>query len=208
MTGDRTSPIASRTVLLRSNGRQRKYRVSSPDSLKTSLHSIHRHDLVWNSGLVVTNSAIHGRGIFASRVFRKGDSIARLTGRIIRGSDALSDPDYIGIGPDTWIDPDLPFSTINHSCSPTAGFGRRRYIYALDDLVPGQEVTIDYSTTEADLDWEMSCECGASNCRQTLRAIHFAYPDKDFPPVASPLMMRVWRNRLDRAAMPFTACLR
>lgn len=177
--------------------------MSSRDSLRSSEHPVHRHEMVWNSGLVVTNSAIHGRGIFVSRLFKAGDPLARLSGSMIRGSDALSDPDYIGIGPDSWIDPDLPFSMINHSCSPTAAFQRRRYIHANVDLFPGQEVTIDYSTTECDLEWEMDCSCGASNCRQVLRAIQFAFPDPAFPPPASPLMRLVWRNRVSRSPFGF-----
>lgn len=177
--------------------------MSSRDSLRSSEHPVHRHELVWNSGLVVTNSAIHGRGIFVSRQFRAGDPLARLSGRLIRGSDALSDPDYIGIGPDTWIDPDLPFSMINHSCDPTSAFGQRLFIHALIDLVPGQEVTIDYSTTECDLEWEMDCNCGASNCRHVLHAIQFDFPDPALPPAASPLMLRVWRNRVRRSPFDF-----
>ncbi len=176
--------------------------MSSPDALKSSAHALHRHDLVWNSGLVITNSAIHGRGVFVSRDFRAGSPITRLSGQLMRGSLALSDPDYIGIGPQCWIDPELPFSTINHSCEPTAAFGRRQTIHAVRDLSPGDEVTIDYSTTEEDPDWQMDCACGTTSCRGVLRAIQFAFPDPERPPLASPLMLAVWRRRLKRPAIP------
>lgn len=175
--------------------------MGSRESLQAVPHAAHRHAAVWNSGLVITNSPIHGRGVFVARTFEPGDSVAQLSGRLIRGSQAQSDPNYIGIGPDAWIDPDLPFSTINHSCEPSAAFGRRRFIYALRRLEPGSEVTIDYSTTEVDIDWEMRCACGARNCRGTLRAMQYSFQDLFLPPVASPLMLRVWRNRLTHAAL-------
>ncbi len=54
-------------------------------------------------------------------------------------------------------------------------------------------MTLDYSTTEVDPEWRMSCGCGADTCRQELRAIQIAFANQIFPPPAAPGMQAVWR---------------
>jgi len=53
---------------------------------------------------------------------------------------------------------------INHSCSPNCGIKEKFKIVAMQDIVKGQELTIDYEMTE-NSDWSMDCECGNNNCR-------------------------------------------
>ena len=62
-------------------------------------------------------------------------------------------------------------SYMNHSCSPTCWFvhGGDRYegvMVAVRDLVPGDEITYDYCTSEdCDLTPAWDCHCGSSECR-------------------------------------------
>ena len=62
-------------------------------------------------------------------------------------------------------------SYMNHSCSPTCWFvhGGDRYegvMVAVRDLVPGDEITYDYCTSEdCDLTPAWDCHCGAGDCR-------------------------------------------
>eukprot|EP00927_Polykrikos_kofoidii_P003008 TRINITY_DN11196_c0_g2_i1.p1 TRINITY_DN11196_c0_g2~~TRINITY_DN11196_c0_g2_i1.p1 ORF type:complete len:632 (+),score=84.62 TRINITY_DN11196_c0_g2_i1:165-2060(+) len=62
----------------------------------------------------------------------------------------------------------------NHSCYPTAGIKEdQAKMVALRDLMPGDEVTYDYATTEC-FPWPWcregwECNCGASNCRGRVR---------------------------------------
>ena len=46
--------------------------------------------------------------MIAGRRFEAGEPVWTLTGRPIFGAVTESGPNYIGLGPDVWIDPDLP----------------------------------------------------------------------------------------------------
>ncbi len=110
--------------------------------------------------LAVRKSGIHGYGVFATTSFKKGRYIATVRGSKVtyksyfRGqSNRYSD--WIGVGKDTWIDPVDEFQYINHSCNPNVGMAGSRTIkaYALRDIEEGEEITIDYSTIEADAEF-------------------------------------------------------
>lgn len=112
------------------------------------------------ASLAVLESPIHGYGVFSRQAIKKGRFIAEL-----RGSRVYYEPtiygqsnrygDWIGIGKNTWIDPIDEFQYLNHSCNPSAGLKgtRKLRLYAMRDIAPGDEITIDYSTTEEDLDY-------------------------------------------------------
>lgn len=141
-------------------------------------------------------SRIDGVGVFAARGFAAGEPIVKLRGRVKRGYyDPGLGPNWIGIGPNAWIDPDRPLDWINHSCEPNAHFGRRRVLIALRDIAPQEEIAVDYSTTESDPEWTMPCACRAVRCRQGLHAIQVSFADRADPPEASPLMQLIWRKR-------------
>jgi len=80
---------------------------------------------------------------------------------------------WVGIGKNLWIDPVWPVSKINHSCNPNIGLKGKVRLYALTDIVVGDELTLDYSTTNAETDWTMKCRCGSSKCRKTVTSIQF-----------------------------------
>ncbi len=110
--------------------------------------------------LTVQRSSIHGYGVFIKQPIKKGEFIAELQGsRVIYKSTVYGQSnrynDWIGIGKDTWIDPIDEFQYLNHSCNPNTGLKglRKLRLYALRDLTPGEEITIDYSTTEEDPDY-------------------------------------------------------
>jgi len=150
--------------------------------------------------IYIGRSAIHGAGMIAGRRFEAGETVWQLTGKPVFGAVTESGPNYIGIGPDVWIDPDLPFDHINHHCAPNAAFGQRRRLVALRPIAPHEEITMDYSTTEADAAWAMACSCGAESCRKMLYSIQYAFAHQEAPPPASPVMQLVWRNRHAAAA--------
>lgn len=140
-------------------------------------------------------SAIHGKGMFAGRRFEPGDLLCTLSGRAIFGAVTEDGPNYIGLGPDVWIDPVKPLDHVNHHCRPNAAFGPRRGLRALRLIHPGEEITIDYSTTECDENWWMRCVCSAPDCRGVLYAIQRSFAGQEEAPAASPLMQLVWRKR-------------
>ena len=146
--------------------------------------------------LAIRPSQIHGWGLIARRPLAPGDKIGRIAGRLVcftttSPEDAATGPDYVGVALNVWIDPLPPFKYLNHSCRPNAAVTRRRTVVALTSIPAGEEITIDYSTTEADPYWSMACSCGDPVCRRKLLPIQITF---DKAPVAPPGILRAWRR--------------
>ncbi len=62
-----------------------------------------------------------------------------------------------------------PMRYTNHSCKPNARLcirqGRVEF-YALRDITPGEEITVDYGETHHE--GRLACQCGAPGCRGAL----------------------------------------
>jgi hypothetical protein len=142
----------------------------------------------------IGDSAIHGRGVHAGRGFGAGDVIWKMTGKPVFHSSAEGEPNLVGVSPTMWIDPDPPISHMNHSCAPNAAFGPKFELVALQPIFAHDEITFDYSTTEADPAWTMACACAHPDCRAALRAIQIAFAGAHEPPAASPIMQQLWRR--------------
>src|ERR1035437_10055222 len=127
---------------------------------------------------VVGKSSIDGNGIFATRDFKKGDIVFILKGKIHTYinkniKDTFEHPDWVGTGKNTWIDPIREYHFINHSCNPNMGTKGKVTFCALMDIKKGDELTFDYSISEADSNWKMKCNCGSKKCRKIIRSIQF-----------------------------------
>ena len=126
-----------------------------------------------------------GKGLFAKKNIKKGEVIFIVKGKIVKG---LYGADYSQVHPrclaaDTnmWLSPlrTNPWWFINHSCKPNAGLKGKVTVVAMKNIKKGQEITIDYSTTEDDPTWTMKCRCGHKNCRKIIRSARFL-PEKLF----------------------------
>lgn len=137
------------------------------------------------SGLCeVRNSAIHGRGVYATRAIKKGEKIIEYVGELIdkeesdrrahiqaERAEKLGDAAvYIFTVDDDYdLDGNLPWNTarlINHSCEPNCEAwidGTRIFIHALRAIKQGEELSFDYGF---DVDtWEdHPCRCGKKSC--------------------------------------------
>lgn len=139
--------------------------------------------------VVVRNSPIHGRGVFAVGAIAKGERIIEYTGERISHAEAdrrygelhegsshtmlFAATDEIVIdatkrgGPARWI---------NHSCRPNCEAdetGGRVFISSIRAIRPGEELSYDYNLVLEErhtpkLKREHPCHCGARNCRGTL----------------------------------------
>lgn len=138
---------------------------------------------------VVRNSDIHGRGVFAARVIRKGTCIVEYTGERIDNDEADRRYDEANmrrhhtflftLNRNTVVDgsPETgggDASFINHSCEPNCEAligGGTIHIYALQTIYPGTELSYDYqyerTDDPADLKYYV-CRCGADRCRGTI----------------------------------------
>jgi SET domain-containing protein len=129
-------------------------------------------------GIEVRPSRIDGRGCYAVVPFKRRRKVAELAGerisrveaaRRMRGKrrlhicaiDAYWNVDSSRGGNGTQY--------INHCCEPNA-FMRvvagRIIIFALRDIEPGEEITLDYGETYHPDSYR--CRCGAPSCRGTL----------------------------------------
>jgi len=132
----------------------------------------------------ISRSAIHGYGIFARRLIKKGEVIFIIKGQLIswrisNEREALTGPDWIGVGKNQWIDPaGRTGQYINHSSEPTCGIKGRVSVCALQDIKKNEEVTIDYAITEEAPLWHMEDAKGTKETR-IVRAIQFM-PEKKF----------------------------
>ena len=139
--------------------------------------------------IVVRNSSIHGRGVFALRRIPKGTRIIEYKGKLI--TDKEADRRYSRVhehSPHTmlfsleggWvIDATRRGNSarwINHSCAPNCDIeeeGRRVFIESRRDIQPGDELTYDYNLQIGEKHTraakrEHACFCGSRRCRGTM----------------------------------------
>jgi SET domain-containing protein len=128
-------------------------------------------------GLSIRKSPIEGKGCFATISFRRRGKIAEYTGEKITRLEAerrggrrrlrICDID------DDWsLDGSRGGNGthyINHSCAPNAYMrtvSGHVLFFALRDIKPGEEITIDYEETLHPN--SKRCFCGAQSCRGTI----------------------------------------
>jgi SET domain-containing protein len=144
--------------------------------------------------IVVRDSPIHGRGVYAARALRKGERIIEYTGRIISWKEAdrlpPSDPNdphhtFLFSLSDGKRVIDASGATnaarwINHSCDPNCETEEdedgRVFIEALREIPRGEELHYDYCLIIDDkitkkVRQQYQCLCGAADCRGTMLAI-------------------------------------
>ncbi|NER38601.1 MAG: SET domain-containing protein-lysine N-methyltransferase [Oscillatoria sp. SIO1A7] len=126
----------------------------------TSLNSL--------NGVIVRESAIDGKGVFATRRFEIGKTV--IVGQIEKY--AVPNSPYatqVGIG--RYVIYKDPVPMLNHSCEPNCGVvanqtGAHNFV-AIKNIMPGQEITIDYAMTNYSVDYlSTPCSCGSPKCRK------------------------------------------
>lgn len=136
-------------------------------------------------------SLIEGIGVFANRAIPRGTRIIEYIGEHVPINAIYhvieeGRPTHVygfALNDTTAIDGarngnDARF--FNHSCEPNCepyNFGGHVYIYAMRDIVPGEELTFDYrlgpvdsAQPVGDSESHYRCGCGAASCRGTLLA--------------------------------------
>jgi SET domain-containing protein len=122
----------------------------------------------------VRQSPIHGKGLFATRAIAKGEIVAAKGGHVLTkqawtdlGPADIQVSDDLFIAPVTQAQRDGSMLYTNHSCDPNLAIQGQIVLVAMQDIVPGEELTIDWATTD-DGDYEMQCRCGSAHCRGTV----------------------------------------
>ena len=140
----------------------------------------------------VGRSRIEGSGVFAKQKIPNGTRIIEYLGRRLPIGTLLSEHTdgkpirtySFGVNKTTIIDATVGGNDarfINHSCEPNCEayvFNDRVYIYAMRDMIRGEELTFDYklgpATKGAGKKYDkthFACHCGTPNCRGTMLAV-------------------------------------
>jgi SET domain-containing protein len=135
----------------------------------------------------VRQSPIHGRGLFATENFGKGEVVVVKGGHIISNAEKVEinselGPVEIQIGPGLFIAPvtaderegSMLYS--NHSCNANIGLRGEITFVAMRDIAAGEELTHDWAMTDDDDDTQ-DCHCGAENCRGKVTGKDWQRPD-------------------------------
>lgn len=140
--------------------------------------------------IVIENSQVHGRGVFAKRAIPKGTRIFEYAGeRVLKANlaqdlvNGLTSLIYVmNLNETLAIDGERGGNDarfINHSCDPNCEvlyFNETPYIYAIQEIHEGDELSFDYkygiegdveASYEQKREW-FPCNCGAKKCRGTL----------------------------------------
>jgi SET domain-containing protein len=132
-------------------------------------------------GIEVRKSSIDGKGCFATVPFKARRKVAELTGERVSRVEAArrmhgkrrlhicAIDSYWGVDSSSGGN---GTQYVNHSCEPNCFMRVTRehiIIYALRDIRPGEELTLDYGITyHPDT---KRCLCGAPTCRRTLNRL-------------------------------------
>lgn len=143
------------------------------------------------SAIIVRNSKIHGKGVFATRKIPAGTRIAEYKGERINWKEALRRENakpadcyhtfFFSLDDGQIIDGGSGGNNarwINHACEPNCEAQEedgRVFIYALRDIARGEELNYDYSLIldqrhTPSIKRAYACLCGAATCRRTMLA--------------------------------------
>jgi SET domain-containing protein len=141
----------------------------------------------------VRRSGVHGRGVYALRKIKKGETIIEYKGEMITWKQAErrhphnpDDPDhtfFFHIDEEHVIDAAVDGNAarwINHACDPNCESdvdedNHRVFIKALRKIRPGEELFYDYGLVLDErytpkVKKQFACRCGARDCRGTMLA--------------------------------------
>lgn len=123
------------------------------------------------------------KGVFAKQNLKKGEYLFKVEGPVVEYTfppDYRLGPHWLAVGKQKWIIPleNNPWNFLKHSCEPNTGLVNKNEVVAMRDLLPGEELTMDDSITEADPRWKKKCNCGEKSCRKVIRSIQFLPQEK------------------------------
>ena len=126
----------------------------------------------------IKKSKIDNNGLYANCYIKKGTRIIEYKGKIISVKKSEEYPKFdndkaiylFNINRKYDLDGNFKFNTarlINHSCNPNCevfGSGMKVWVYAMRDIIKGEELSYDYGFS-FDKDYKnYPCRCGSSKC--------------------------------------------
>lgn len=122
--------------------------------------------------VIVRESKIEGKGVFAARGFKKGEVVLKWNDSPILTSEqaekfSKEEKKYIYYEGDKRVLVKPPARFVNHSCDPNV-IVRDFCDIAKRDIKKGEEITEDYSK-ENNPDLKFKCNCGSKNCKKFIK---------------------------------------
>lgn len=135
----------------------------------------------------VRRSPIHGRGLFATGGFARGEVVAVKGGHIIAREELREITPRLGpveiqidenlfIAPMTDEEREGSMLYTNHSCDANLGVCGNIMFIAIREIKAGEELTHDWCVTDDD-DYSAECKCGSPKCRGTLTGKDWRRPE-------------------------------
>lgn len=134
-----------------------------------------RRSRIYARGLTVSKSPIDGKGCFSTMFFPRGSWIAKYEGEQVTREEGIRrlrrqrKKRVSAINANWSIDGSVGGNGaeyINHSCDPACLpliLDGQIHIFALRDIQPGEELTVDYLDMD---DFRLrECHCGSAYCR-------------------------------------------
>ena len=121
----------------------------------------------------------NGKSVFANREFKKGEKIMDFKGPQCTYEQLpypYMEDKHVQIGKNRYMGPSGGLDDfVNHSCDPNSGLiiEKEVTLIAIKDIKKGEEITWDYSTTMAEEDWGMDCNCGSKKCRKRIMDFYY-----------------------------------
>ncbi len=125
-----------------------------------------------------------GKGVFATKTIRKGETIAVWGGRVIGREEvrALTRKQRrltIQVEEDRFLysTTEGPADWVNHSCDPNAGLSGQIVLVAMRDIKTDEEITFDYAMSDGNRFEEFDCFCGMERCRKRVSRDDWRRPE-------------------------------
>lgn len=118
--------------------------------------------------VLIKKSAINGKGLYANRNFKSGETVLEWHPEVITESEAKNISEkYIYRGPDKKIyHMQEPERYVNHSCDANTKVVDGIRDVAIRNIKKGEEITSDYGSG---LNAPFKCKCGIPNCRGSIK---------------------------------------
>jgi SET domain-containing protein len=123
--------------------------------------------------VIVKDSKIHGKGVFAARNFKKGEIVLKwdISHELTKEQlDKMPENEkrYVTFFNGKFVLMQPPERYVNHSCVANT-YANNFCDVAKRDIKKGEEITADYAE-EGVPDLNMKCKCGSKNCRGVIKS--------------------------------------
>ncbi|HEY4474040.1 MAG TPA: SET domain-containing protein-lysine N-methyltransferase [Candidatus Paceibacterota bacterium] len=160
--------------------------------------------------VLVEESPIGGRGVFARKDFEVGETILTIDDTHAINDASLVPPeekdhlDYLANGKIVLMQ--SPEVYINHSCDPNSyvkTIEEKRHILAMKDIKSGEEIVYDYAIN-GDYSWGAECRCGSKRCRKIVNPNFWELPverQREYLPYLDDWFVEKYKNKVEALKM-------